>query len=88
MSAEECLVEFKKIAGEAFKVQRGFLYKGFRMMTHGSYYDSKVLEKRIKELVKSRLGDENAPLVPADQLGFNPTPEAQKLQNGPDDCLW
>jgi hypothetical protein len=67
MSIDECEAAYDAISKKVFGTKAGWVIREeWQAFTAGSYlYESGPLEEAIKELVKTHLGDPNAPMKEA-----------------------
>ena len=59
MTIDECIDQYKKVMGKVFPEGA---WKKTRFATKGEFYDEKPLEQAIKDIVKLKLGSEDAML--------------------------
>ncbi|KAK6347586.1 hypothetical protein TWF718_005424 [Orbilia javanica] len=65
MTIEECIAAYMNVMGKVFP-KSSEVEKKFRLVKDGAYYDEKVLEEAIKDVVRQKLGDPEAQLLDKD----------------------
>lgn len=63
MDVDDCITQYRGYMQKIFKQEFGKLGKAAAFAFHGTFYPADVLERTVKDLVRQRLGDENAPLA-------------------------